>query len=177
MALMVASDQSVPLRSGSVPPSARRLALPVGSEDYAYEFLLDMPVSGIRTHAQAYAKILVTLGFGSLLTLEGLQDEEILTKQTVDAGVQIPQGYAKTIVQQAKLLQSVQLPQFVGGGGTGTVPTNSQQVRRAWTAFGAKLETPAGWSSASLDLLQAWGDALYVYIEAMDNDQGNAEIF
>ena len=41
-----------------------------------------------------------------------------------------------------------------------------------------KLETRAGWSSASLDLLQAWGDALYVYIEAMDNnDQGNAEIF
>ena len=109
--------------------------------------------------------------------MEGLQDEEILTKQTTDAGVQIPQGYAKTIVQQAKLLQSVQLPQFVGGGGTGTVTTNSQQVRRAWTAFGAKLETPAGWSSASLDLLQAWGDALYVYIEAMDNDQGNAEIF
>jgi hypothetical protein len=153
----------VPSRSGSVPPSARRLALPVDSEDYAFEFLLEMPVSGIRTHAQVYAKILVTLGFGSLLTLEGLQDEEFLTKQTADAGVQIPQGYAKTIVQQAKLLHSVQLPQFVGGGGTGTVSTNSQQVRRAWTAFGAKLETPVGWSSASLDLLQAWGDALYVY--------------
>ena len=103
---MVASGQSVSSRSRSVPPSARRLALPVGSEDYAYEFLLDMPVSGIRTHAQAYAKILVTLGVGSLLTLEGLQDEEILTKQTVDAGVQIPQGYAKTIVQQVKLLHS-----------------------------------------------------------------------
>ena len=26
-------------------------------------------------------------------------------------------------------------------------------------------------------MLKAWGDALYVYIEAMDNDQGNAEIF
>ena len=85
--------------------------------------------------------------------------------------------YARTILQQAKLLHSVQLPQFVGGGGPGTVSTHSQQARRAWAAFGTKLETPSGWSSASLDFLQAWGDALYVYIEAMDNDQGNAEIF
>ena len=84
MSFMVAS------RSGAVPPSARRLALPVDSEDYALEFLLDMPVSGIRTHAQAYAKILVSLGYGSLLTLDGLNEEEILTKQTVDTGVQIP---------------------------------------------------------------------------------------
>ena len=80
-------------------------------------------------------------------------------------------------MQQAQLLHSVQLPQFVGGGGTGTVSTHPQQARTAWTAFGAKLETPSGWSSASLDLLQAWGDALCVCIEAMDNDQGNAEIF
>ena len=101
------SVQSVSSRSGAVPPSARRLALPVDSEDYALEFLLDMPVIGIRTHAQAYAGILVSLGYGSLLTLDGLNEEEILTKQTVDAGVQIPQGYAKTIVQQAKHLHSV----------------------------------------------------------------------
>jgi hypothetical protein len=78
----------------------------VDSEDYAFEFLRDMPVSGIRTHAQAYGKILVTLGYGSFLTLGGLQDEEILTKQTVDAGVQIPQGYATTIVEQVKLMHS-----------------------------------------------------------------------
>ena len=60
--------------SGAVPPSFSRLALPVDSEDYALEFLLrrnsdDMPVIGIRTHAQAYARILVSLGYGSLLYL------------------------------------------------------------------------------------------------------------
>ena len=57
---MAASVQRVSSRSGAVPPSARRLALSVDSEDYAFEFLLDMPVSGIRSHAQVYAKFLVT---------------------------------------------------------------------------------------------------------------------
>ena len=70
--LMVApgsSGQSVSSRSGAVPPSANRLALAPDSEDYAYGFLLDMPVSGIRTHAKAYAKIMSTMGFGSYLSL------------------------------------------------------------------------------------------------------------
>ena len=32
--------------SGAVPPSFSRLALPVDSEDYAFEFILDTLVSG-----------------------------------------------------------------------------------------------------------------------------------
>ena len=65
------------------------LALDLDSEDYAYEFLLDMPVIGIRTHAKVYATIMVDMGHGSFISLEGLQEEGMgfFTQQTVDASV------------------------------------------------------------------------------------------
>ena len=59
-----------------------------------------MPVSGIRTHAKVYSKIMSTMGFGSFLALEGLQHEglDFFTKQTVDISVVIPIGYARVML-------------------------------------------------------------------------------